>query len=382
MGVMSVPINFAEIRGRLIQSIDQLAREMAPEGRRNGNYWIARNPTRADKRAGSFWILLKGPAAGAWRDEAGVRGVDEGDVVDLVRYCRRLPDLKETRRECLKWLGLSDTGGTRLSAAEIAARDKARAEQRAVQDAEEAQKREKNRTSALGLWLRAAELTPQNFPGSVIDRYLRSRAIDLTAGLIEQGRPLPGCMRFYPAHDYRTADGEIFEGFPAIATLLTGPDGKPRGLHRTWLQPDGSGKATLPEPGQNKPRKIWPAGWQGGVMRIAKGAGGWSPEEAAKRGTKQLLIVTEGLEDALACALAMPDARVWAAGTLGNIAHVPLMPCVARVIVAADNDWGKGQAEEQLRRGVATLRATGMKVSVARSPKGKDMNDLLKGERI
>lgn len=375
-------IDFAEIRKRLIDQIEQLCRELVPDGRRNGRYWIGRNPTRADTHAGSFWVLISGPAAGAWRDEAGVRGVDDGDVVRLVQYCKGLPDLKETRRECLKILGLTETGGQGLSPAEIAARDRQRTAERQKAEREEEARRTKNARSAFGLWLNAAELSPATFAGSLVDRYLRSRAIDLVAGLIARDRPLPGALRLFPSHDYLTGDGELI-ALPCMIALMSGPDGQARGVHRTWLRPDGGGKADLPDPKRNKPRKIWPAGWQGGVVRISKGAGNHSPEQAAKRHLAAPLIVTEGIEDALACALAMPDRRVWAAGTLGNIGHVPIEhACVSTVTVCADNDWGKGQAEAALDRAIAALRAKGKPVYVARSPRGKDMNDLLKGETI
>lgn len=374
-------IDFAEIRQKLIADIVPLCRELVPGGRINGKYWIGKNPTRTDKHGGSFWVLITGPAAGAWRDEAGVRGVDEGDVVELVRYCKRLPDLKETRQECLKWLGLSDVGGKRISPAEIAERDRQRTAAREAEEKLEAETRAKNAKGAFGLWMKAEPLSPANFAGSLVDRYLKSRAIDLVAGMVAQKRPLPGALRLYPSHDYRTQDGELI-ALPCMIALMSGPDGKARAVHRTWLQPDGTGKAVLPEPKLNKPRKIWPAGWQGSVVRIAKGAGHHSPEEAAKRGISGPLIVTEGIEDALACALAMPDRRVWAAGTLGNIGHVPVLPCVTSITVCADNDWGKGQAEAALDTAIAALRKHGKPVYVARSPRGKDMNDLLKGEII
>lgn len=376
-------IDFAEIRQKLIDNILPLCRELVPGGKVSGDYWIGRNPTRADKHAGSFWVRIKQPAIGAWRDEAGIRGVDDGDVVKLVQYCRHLPDLKETRRECLKLLGLTSQGGQAYSPAEIEERARIRAAERAKEDKDEADRRAKNARSAFALWLKAQEFTPATFPGSLIDRYFRSRAIDLVGGLLAKGRPLPGAIRFFPDHDYITLDGEILS-FPCMITLMSGPDGKPRAIHRTWLAPDGSGKAELPDPKHNKPRKIWPAGWQGSVIRISKGAGNVTPEQAVRKGLPTLpLIITEGIEDALPCALALPDRLVWAAGTLGNLGLVPIdHPRVGSVIVCADNDWGKPQAQQSFEAGLEALRRHGKPVFVARSPKGKDMNDLLKGEKI
>ncbi|MEP0395810.1 MAG: toprim domain-containing protein [Nitratireductor sp.] len=372
--------DLGEIRERLIDRIDSLVRELAPDGRASGSYWIAKNPTRTDRHAGSFWVRIRQPAAGAWRDEAGVRGVDEGDVVDLVRYCLGHRDLSQTRAWCLRWLGLAP--GQAMTAAERAERDRQRAAARAAAEAEEAERRRKNARGALAMWLDAPKLMADRYPGSLIDRYLCSRAIDLAAGLLARRRELPGALRFLASHDYRTLDGELI-ALPCMIALMSGPDGRARAVHRTWLQPDGSGKATLPDPKHNKPRKIWPAGWAGAVVRIAKGAGGHSPEEAARRGLSGPLVVTEGIEDALAVMLAMPERRVWAAGTLGNIAHVPVdHPAVSSVTVCRDNDWDKKQAVQSFERAIAALRRHGKPVHVARSPRGKDMNDLLKGATI
>lgn len=372
-------VEFAEIRVRLLLQVEQLVRELVPDGKVSGSYWIGRNPTRADRHAGSFWVRIREPAAGAWRDEAGVRGVDDGDVVDLVRYCMGHRDLSETRVWCLRWLGLADGAAGGPNRAELERRRRAFEERRQREAVDEAKRRAENRRRAFGLWLHAQDLTPASFPGSIVDRYLKSRAIDLVARFLERGRPLPGAIRFLPVHDYRTADGEIFE-LPCMVALMTGPDGKPWGVHRTWLEPDGSGKARLPDPQENKPRKIWPAGWNGAVIRLAKGAGNHTPEEAARRGLTQPLIVGEGIEDGLTAAILDPDARVWAAGTLGNMGLVPVEhPCVARVTVLADNDWS-AQAQKQLERAVAAMRAKGRLVAVARSPRGKDFNDLLMGE--
>ena len=60
-----------EIKVMLKVQVEALARHLAPEGRRAGKYWIAKNPTRDDRHAGSFWVMLSG-APGAWKDEATV----------------------------------------------------------------------------------------------------------------------------------------------------------------------------------------------------------------------------------------------------------------------------------------------------------------------
>lgn len=369
---------FAEIRDELERRIDSLVRELVPDGRQNGKYWIGRNPTRADRSAGSFWIITRGTGIGVFRDEAGVEGIDSGDIVKLVQYCMRLSDMSATRLWCLRWLGWSDGGAPQLSAEERARIERQRQAKIEREEREGAQALKEKSNGAFGLWLKADKLTPATFPGSLLGRYMTSRALDLSAGFIARKRELPGAIRFFADHDYKTADGELI-GLPCMIALMTGADGKAQAVHRTWLKPDGSGKADLPVPKDNKPRKIWPSP-TGAVIRIAKGAGNLTPEEAGRQGRAAPLILTEGIEDALAVAIAMPERRVWAAGTLGNLSHVPMLPCVSQVTICADNDWDNPQAEQALAKAVRTLRATGRRVHVARSWRGKDVNDLMKGE--
>jgi phage/plasmid primase-like uncharacterized protein len=115
-------------------------------------------------------------------------------------------------------------------------------------------------------------------------------------------------------------------------------------------------------------------------VRVAKGAGNYSPEEAARQGARAKLVITEGIEDALSVMIACPDHRVWAAGSLSNLAHVPVLPCVSSITVCADNDWDKPQAIAQLDTAIAALKRQNIPVFVARSWRGKDVNDLLAGK--
>ena len=374
---MSGP-DFSEIKAGLVAAIEALAAELVPDGHRNGGYWIGRNPTRADRHAGSFWIRIKPPAIGAWRDEATG---EKGDAVDLVRYVLRLRDRSETRAWCMRWLGMS-AGGAPPSPAEKAARDRQIAAERDRREKEDAIERQAKSRRAFGLWLQAEEVTAATYPGSLMQRYhIEARGIDLVAHWLALGRPFPAALRFFPAHDYLCASGEILT-LPCIAALMTGPAGKPQALHRTWLRPDGRDKAALPDPRENKPRKILGPP-NGAVIRLAKGAGNMSPEQAEKAGRRGPLAVAEGVEDCLSLMMALPGWRVWAAGTVGNIGNVPVLPCVDRLVIAADNDESP-EAKAGFGRALAKLtdqaRGKGVAVKVARSPRGKDMNDLLKGE--
>ncbi len=84
---MSFP---TERRGRLdfdainragLASLPALLRRWLPDGRQVGREYLARNPRRADKRAGSFKVNTR---TGRWADFA--TGDAGGDVVSLAAY--------------------------------------------------------------------------------------------------------------------------------------------------------------------------------------------------------------------------------------------------------------------------------------------------------
>jgi hypothetical protein len=354
--------DFAEIKAELLRRIDALVRELAPQGKKSGAYWMASDPTgrRADRNP-SFWILINGSAVGAWKDE--VTG-ECGDVIDLVTHCARLNSRKDTRRWCLDWLGwgaASDWGKgvNRERRAASKEREAARLnEERRAAD-ELAHKRRK----AKAWWLGAVPM----IEGTAAETYLNSRGIDIA----RLASP-PRALRFLEKAEHVDGDGCITE-WPCMMAAMCDPSGSIIAVHRTFLAADGNGKAPV-----RPAKKIWPHGWQGAVIRLAKGATRLRPEEAVKRDRPSPLVITEGIEDGLSIALACPEFRVWAAGTLGNIAHVPVdHGCVSKVIVFADNDAGP-EAKRQFEKALAQLR-TKRSVTVARSFAGKDANDLLRG---
>ena len=342
----------ADIKAMLQSRIDALARELAPDGYRAGKYWMARCPWRDDKKAGSFWISTKG-APGAWRDEASG---EKGDVFKLIQKVHGFSDFKGVIDWARGWLGV----GPVINQATVAAARHKVEQDRQRNDARDADRAAQNRSGAHAMWLKCVE----HIDGSPIDRYLATRDIHLA----ELPR-MPGCLRWHPAMKHL----ETGRVLPAMVVLMVGSDDKPKAVHRTWIMPDGSGKADV-----SPVRKIWPS-YVGATMRLARGETRLSHIEATKRGKLDRLVLCEGVEDGLSLALLCPDLRVWAVGALNNLAHVRIPDCAAEVIVAADNDWGKPQAEKQLQKGLEALLAQRRPVRIARSPIGKDFNDALRG---
>lgn len=78
-------INFAAVNALCLSRFDSLLATWLPDGRLWGREWVALNPTRADRRSGSFRINVD---TGRWADFAtNDRG---GDPVSLFAYLNNL----------------------------------------------------------------------------------------------------------------------------------------------------------------------------------------------------------------------------------------------------------------------------------------------------
>jgi len=78
-------IAFLQIAEASLAAADTLVPRWLPEGRREGAEWIATNPTRIDKRRGSFKVNLR---TGRWSDFAVE--ASGGDLISLAAYLFRL----------------------------------------------------------------------------------------------------------------------------------------------------------------------------------------------------------------------------------------------------------------------------------------------------
>ena len=101
---MSAPkrgqIDFAAVNRAAISALPDILQRWLPDGCREGNEWVARNPTRSDRRPGSFKVNIR---TGRWADFA--TGDAGGDVVSLAAYldgCRQF----EAARNLSRMLGL------------------------------------------------------------------------------------------------------------------------------------------------------------------------------------------------------------------------------------------------------------------------------------
>jgi putative DNA primase/helicase len=86
-----INVDFKQIAAAALASIDTLLNTWLPDGRRDGHEFKARNPTRADNKAGSFSINLK---TGHWADFADTDPAAKGgDLISLYGYLYGLKPL-------------------------------------------------------------------------------------------------------------------------------------------------------------------------------------------------------------------------------------------------------------------------------------------------
>jgi len=74
-------IDFDRINSAAMAALPSLLSRWLPDGRRMGREWVARNPTRADQRPGSFRVNMDN---GRWADFA--TGDKGGDPISLAAY--------------------------------------------------------------------------------------------------------------------------------------------------------------------------------------------------------------------------------------------------------------------------------------------------------
>ncbi len=86
-------IDFSKVNAAAISALPSLLDRWLPGGRREGREYVARNPRRADRTAGSFRINM---TTGRWADFA----TDDtgGDPVSLAAYLFDLSQFDAARR--------------------------------------------------------------------------------------------------------------------------------------------------------------------------------------------------------------------------------------------------------------------------------------------
>ncbi|MBP2303309.1 CHC2 zinc finger domain-containing protein [Azospirillum picis] len=264
---------------------------------------------------------------------------------------------------------------------------------------EQAEEKHKKIRRAVRHWRATSEAA-----GTAVETYLREArgiALDRIGGIpptIRASREL--------AYQYSTPGGtdgkprptRVLGTWPAMVAAMCLPSKRIVGVHVTWLAPDGSGKARIPNP--EAPGEFLPAKKMFG---LSAGASIWlAPVSGPALGW------AEGIETGLSVRVACPELPVHACGSLGNISgrgdptrrgaphpdlpgrYLPtpypdlgdagLLPPegVRRIVLLEDAD-GKDPAATEVRyeRAARRLVARDYEALRATPPTGMDFNDLL-----
>jgi putative DNA primase/helicase len=183
--------------------------------------------------------------------------------------------------------------------------------------------------------------------GDIVDTYLRSRGVGLDV--------YPNTIR--TVQSLRYYDDDSNSTFPAMLAMVHDLTGKPVTIHRTYIAPDGSGKAPV-----EKPRKVVCRHGRSPHVRLAP--------------VMPIMGIAEGIESALS-AMKLFRTPTWSVlSTYGIETFEPLAE-IERLIVFADNDAnGAGQKAAY----ALAVRLSGRIVVEVKFPKepGADWNDALR----
>lgn len=203
--------------------------------------------------------------------------------------------------------------------------------------AEERREAEKRKRQAQAVWAEA-----QPIGGTIAETYLRE-ARGITCAL-------PDTLRFHPACWHPSA-----KRLPAMVAKVEGSDRF--AVHRTYLRPDGGGKAGV------EPAKAMLGHVAGGAVRLSEG--------------RDALAVGEGLESCLSllCGPLCGAVAVWAALSTSGMSGLRLPAPPGRLIVATDGDAPGKAAGHHLAERASAL---GWTVTMFPAPDGRDWNDVIR----
>ena len=290
----------------------------SPRDAAQGRYWTVGDVRNTPGR--SMFVRLKGrsPARrrGHWTDAASA---EHGDLLDVIRESCGFVEFREVAEEARRFLACP------------APNRRPRQDHAAPQGSPEAARR---------LWAMAKPLA-----GTLAEAYLHARGIETVHHA--------GALRFHPRCYYRPDEHAPTETWPAMIAAVTDLCGAITGAHRTWLAPDGLGKAPI-----DTPRRAM------GVLlghAVRFGAAG------------DVLAAGEGIETMLSLRCAMPAMPMAAALSASHLAALQFPPALRRLYIARDADAAGETAVAALTE---AAEAAGVEALVL-SPQLGDFNEDL-----
>ena len=312
----------SDLASRLGRLAEAVCRHYLSAGRRQGNYWQVGDVRNTQGR--SMFVRLKDTvkgAAGKWTDAATG---EHGDLLDVIRESLGLIDFADVAEEARQFLSLPPVDP-------------------------EPQPKQHGRTSAPSGSEEAARRLAamcQPIGGTLVEAYLHGRGITALHGT--------GNLRFHPRCYYRPDEHSPTETWPAMIGIVTDLSDRITGAHRTWLAPDGSGKAPID---------------------IQRKAMGDLLGHAVRFGLSgEVMAAGEGIESVLSARQVMPVMSAAAALSSAHLAAIQFHDTLRRLYVVLDNDHAGDGARNTL---IARAKAVGIE-AIALSPVLEDFNEDLR----
>ncbi|KAA3513740.1 DNA primase [Agrobacterium vitis] len=310
---------------RLGRNAEAVCRHYLSSGHRAGRYWLVGDPQNNPGR--SMFVRLTGPetgkgAAGKWTDGATR---EHGDLLDVIREALGLVDFRDVAEEARRFLSLPHPEPERT-------------------------RTPTGRTSSVAVGSPEASrrlfAMSQPIGGTLAEIYLDGRAIRSLEGTT--------ALRYHPRCYYRPDEHSPTEIWPAIIASVTDLAGRQTGAHRTWLAPDGSGKALV-----ETPRRA-----MGDLLGygVRFGIAG------------EVLAAGEGIETVLSPRQVLPHMPMLAALSAAHLAAILFPATLRRLYVLRDRDPAGDGARDSL---IARAESVGIE-AIALSPVGEDFNDDLR----
>ncbi|MEX0853517.1 MAG: toprim domain-containing protein [Bauldia sp.] len=313
----------SELARRLARQAEVVCRHYLSAGHREGRYWLVGNVQGKPGR--SMFVRLRGPesgkgAAGKFTDAATG---EHGDLLDVIRESCGLVDFKDVADEARTFLSLPHSEPA-------------------------PQPRHRPTSAPTGSPEAARRLFGMSQPitGTVAEAYLRKRGITALHGV--------GSLRFHPRCYYRPDEHSTTETWPAMIASVTDLAGRITGAHRTWLSPDGDGKAPI-----DTPRRA-----MGDLLG-----------HAVRFGVAHDVIAAgEGIETILSLRCVLPDMPMVAALSAAHLAACQFPATLRRLYIVRDDDPAGDGARDSL---IERANAAGIEAIVL-SPTLADFNEDLR----
>lgn len=384
------------VKEGLVDRVEDLCSKLLPNGKREGSKWVSHNPVTHDERQTPALKVGLGKEPGAWRCW---RSGDKGDALGLVAYVLTgdVRNVKEALAWSRDWLGLKSMSRADRDALRVEQKDrqadrhkaaeKRRADKLLAADRLFFGRTQNGRVASIELPHGVLEISVANPVVEHARGYFAARAVALDKVKHFNGKS----MRVSPATEWwkgavwkneagrrwKDAPGPMF---PAVHSGMRNRMGIVTCCHITFLDPSRPAKAPVAI------AKLMYGEALGAVIELSAGPSGvpfWMADRDSEKPAP--LIIAEGIETALAFAVEIPEARVWAGGSLAGVAAAPVdLDCVGWVLFARDNNDGNPQAQKQFEAALAGLEEkcapSRKRVVVAASHVGDDFNDLARGE--